>query len=211
MKFIEKQQEPQAYIDWKAQANNNWQPTYGDLSGETKKAVKEALMAEQGYLCCYCERRLTDSDSHIEHFKPQSDQTVDPLDYSNMLCSCQNQLNKGEPRHCGNRKDNWFDDELLVSPLDPEGESRFSFTGDGNIKPELTTDRAANETINRLGLGIRKLNALRASAIEPFLEEALNEEEFRKFVTEYLQMDNNGLYSEFLTTIRYLFVGNVAA
>lgn len=93
-----------------------------------------ALMAEQGYICCYCERRLTNDDSHIEHFRPQSDPTVDPLDFGNLLCSCQNQLKKGEPRHCGNLKGEWFDRDLLVSPLIPGCEDRFAFTGDGEIK-----------------------------------------------------------------------------
>jgi len=211
MKFIEKQQEPQTYTDWKALANDNWQPSYDDLRGDPKKAVKEALMAEQGYLCCYCERRLMDSDSHIEHFRPQSDPAVDPLDYSNMLCSCQDQLKKGEPRHCGNQKGDWFDDALLVSPLTPESERQFSFTGDGNIKPKAATDHAAIETINRLSLDIPKLNALRASAIAPFLEASLREEELRRFVTAYLHSDENGLYGEFWTTIHCLFGGYATA
>lgn len=102
MKHIVKQGEPEAFLDWKALANEDWMPTYDDLAGETKKTVKGALMEEQGYICCYCERRLTDGDSHIEHFQPQSDPAVDPLDFSNMLCSCQNRIKKGEPRHCGN-------------------------------------------------------------------------------------------------------------
>ena len=90
MKHIIKCSEPQAFADWKDQANEDWQPDYDDLSGAPKEAVKEALMKEQGYLCCYCERRLTDDDSHIEHLRPQSDPAVDPLDFANMLCSCQN-------------------------------------------------------------------------------------------------------------------------
>lgn len=71
MKYIEKQQEPCVFTNWKAQANDDWQPKYEYLSGEIKKAVKDTLMSEQGYICCYCERRLTKSDSHIEHFRPQ--------------------------------------------------------------------------------------------------------------------------------------------
>lgn len=71
MKHIVKQGEPEAFLDWKALANEDWMPTYDDLAGETKKTVKGALMEEQGYICCYCERRLTDGDSHIEHFQIQ--------------------------------------------------------------------------------------------------------------------------------------------
>lgn len=211
MKFIVKHEEPKAFIDWKAMANADWQPTYRDLRGNVKKTVKEALMSEQGGLCCYCERRLANNDSHIEHFRPQSDPVVDPLDFTNMLCSCQDQLKKGVPRHCGNLKDNWFDDSLLISPLDPSCESRFAFTGDGEISPELSTDIAASETITRLGLDIPKLDALRAGAIEPFLEESLSENEMRQFVSGYLQKDRNGMYGEFWMTIRYLFGGYATA
>lgn len=209
MKYIVKQGEPDDFLDWKALANENWQPTYDDLSGAPKRAVKKALMTEQGYICCYCERRLTDSDSHIEHFMPQNDPAVDPLDYANMLCSCQNRIKKGEPRHCGNLKDEWFDQGLLVSPLTPECESRFSFTGDGGIQPTSEDDVAAATTIEKLGLGIPKLNDLRSKAIEPFLDESLSTDDLKTFVSGYLDRDAPGHFGEFWTTIRYLFGGLV--
>ena len=204
MKLIVKQHEPQTFTVWKAQANAVWQPTYDALSSALKNAVKSALMEELGFICCYCERRLTEEDSHIEHFRPQSDPVVDPLDFGNLLCSCQNQVKKGEPRHCGNLKENWFDPNLLVSPLAPGCERRFAFTGDGNIKPALDTDRAASETIKKLGLSIPKLKDLRAKAIEPFLDESLTIEEMHAFVSGYLTKAS-GKFGEFYTTIRYLF------
>ncbi len=157
MKHIIKQEEPEDFTKWKALKNDEWSPTYSKLSGDIKSIVKTALMTEQGYLCCYCERRLTDNDAHVEHFRPQHNKSFDSLDFSNMLCSCQNQLKKGEPRHCGNLKDDWFDEELLISPLDPECESRFAFTGDGYISSAQSTDSATTETIVRLGLDIPKL------------------------------------------------------
>lgn len=205
MKYIVKQNEPKALTDWKALVNSDWQPVYDELSGATKQAVKNALMAEQGGICCYCERRLTDEDSHIEHFRPQSDQEVDPLDFGNLLCSCQKQLKKGEPRHCGNLKEDWYDPELLVSPLDPGCENRFGYTGDGAIKAASEHDQAAQKTIKQLGLGIPKLNALRAKAIEPFLDDELSLEEIKMFVAGYLTKDSTGMFGEFWTTICYLF------
>lgn len=205
MKHIVKQIEPPAFSDWKALANEDWQPDYAHLSGEIKRVLKEALMSEQGHICCYCERRLIDDDSHIEHFRPQSNPTVDPLDYYNLLCSCQNQIKKGEPRHCGNLKNGWFDSHLLVSPLDPGCENRFAFTGDGSIRAAADPDKAASKTIEKLGLDIPKLNALRAQAIEPFLDDELSHEEMRAFISGYLRKDTLGHFSEFWTTIRYLF------
>lgn len=56
MKHIVKAEEPEELVNWKALANEDWQPTYDDLRGTEKRAVKNSLMAEQGYICCYCER-----------------------------------------------------------------------------------------------------------------------------------------------------------
>ncbi|MDD4915538.1 MAG: hypothetical protein PHW13_10960 [Methylococcales bacterium] len=86
----ERMAEPEAFSAWKALANDSWQPAYGDLSGAVKKEVKDALMFEQGYLCCYCKRELSEQEAHIERFRPQSDPAVDALDFGNLLCSCQN-------------------------------------------------------------------------------------------------------------------------
>jgi uncharacterized protein (TIGR02646 family) len=205
MKWIRKKEEPKEFTHWKALANEDWQPTYGILSGKPKEAVKTALMKEQGYICCYCERRLTDADSHIEHFRPQSKSSPGSLDFNNMLCSCQDRLNKGELSHCAKAKDNWFDCQLLISPFDPDCETRFSFTGDGRIQPAQETDRAAVKTIARLKLDIPKLNAMRTDAIEPFLDNDISNEEMQQFVAGYLRKDENGQYGEFWTTISYLF------
>jgi uncharacterized protein (TIGR02646 family) len=208
MKHIVKQHEPREFAEWKALANEDWIPTYAELSGAPKRSLKHALMKDQGFLCCYCERRLTDADSHIEHYRPQNDPLVDPLDFTNLLCSCQNNLKKGDPRHCGNLKEDWFDPDLLISPLDPDCEKRLTFTGDGEIRPARKDDMAARETIERLGLGIPKLNDLRAKAIEPFLEESLTTQEVRKFVTGYLQQPGpDGKLGEFWSTIHSLFGG----
>ncbi|MDQ7073625.1 MAG: retron system putative HNH endonuclease [Gammaproteobacteria bacterium] len=204
MKWVRKRSEPKIFTDWKALVSEAWQPSYANLGGVEKQAVKQALIQEQGGLCCYCERRLSEADSHIEHFRPQSEPDVDPLDFANMLCSCQSQLRRGEPRHCGNSKGAWFEEGVLVSPLEPECEGRFSYRGDGGIKPMTSSDDAASETISHLALDIPKLRALRAAVIAPFLDD-LTESEFQNFVTGYLQYDAQGQYGEFWTVIKYLF------
>lgn len=207
MKYIVKGQEPPEFTEWKALANDNdnWTPTYDDLRSPQKDAVKKALMNEQGHICCYCERRLDESNSHIEHFNPRSRKQVDPLDYSNLLCSCFKKLTKGFPRHCGVLKDNWFDEALLISPLDETCETHFSYTAAGEILPANETDKAARETIERLGLNIAELQAKRQKAVEPFLDSDIENEEFIRFVDGYLKKDECGRFNEFFTTIRYLF------
>ena len=209
MKQIVKDQNTPDFDKWKALANEDWQPTYENLRDPEKKEVKDSLMKEQGYICCYCECRLTDDDSHIEHFNPRSNNAANPLDYTNMLCSCQNRLEQGEPRHCGHLKGDWFDNRLLVSPLDPDCEGHFAYTADGKIQPARKSDDAARMTIEKLGLNINKLSAIRKKAIEPFLDENLSEREFSQFVSGYLRKNTGKMFGEFWTTIDYIFVQNV--
>ena len=131
----------------------------------------------------------------LEHFKPQSDPTVDPLDYANLLCSCQANLRTGEPRHCGNLKDNWFDENLLISPLNPDCESHFAFNDDGTIKPAQEDVQTAINTIEKLGLNLNKIKELRQKAIEPFLDEEIDNAQLKVFVNGYLCLDAQQRYS----------------
>lgn len=141
----------------------------------------------------------------ISNISGSSDPDVDPLDFSNMLSSCQNKVQKGEPLHCGNRKGAWFDSELLISPLDPSCERRFSYTGDGGIIPGQAHDRAAVMTIEKLGLDIPKLRSLRKRALEKILQWELPPQEIQTFVTGYLQRDSSGQFGEFCTMVHFFF------
>ncbi|MGJ0320172.1 retron system putative HNH endonuclease [Aliarcobacter cryaerophilus] len=210
MKHIIKQSEPIELIEFKAASNPpDWIPSYSNLTKAAKDATKKALMEEQGYICCYCERRLEENDSHIEHFQPQSDSNVDDIDFYNMLCSCQKTLKSGEPRHCGNLKGDWFDATLLISPFDSSSESKFGFKADGTIYPKINANDAQT-TIEKLGLDIPKLNNLRKTVIEAFLDDSLNEDEMKTFIKSHLQRDSSGKFGEFHTTIKYIF-GDLAA
>lgn len=65
MRHIVKQSEPSLFTKWKA---CNPTATYKkDLKGIVKHKLKESLIEEQHYLCCYCECRITLETSHIEH------------------------------------------------------------------------------------------------------------------------------------------------
>ncbi len=205
MKHILKDDEAETFRDWKSLANDDWQPDYDIMPGDIKQPLKQALMKEQGGICCYCESRLIEDDSHVEHFYPQHHYPERALDYDNLLCSCLNQLETGAPRHCGNLKDNWFYDDLLISPLEPGCEQRFAYDGQGKIRPRIPDDLPAQTTITKLGLDIPKLNELRAKAIEPFLDDSLDNAAFTQFVTGYLRPNSNGWFNEFHTTIAYLF------
>lgn len=187
MRFIAKGAEPELLREFKEMANPpDWEPSYDALPKFRKDAIKRSLIEEQKGLCCYCERTIDETDSHIEHFKPQHGYAEYALDYGNMHCSCMSEQKKGEPLHCGMAKKDWYDDDLLISPLDPNCESHFVYHGDGRISPASQEDAAAAATIGHLRLDDGELTAERKAVIEVFLDEALSEEERDRFLSEYL-------------------------
>jgi len=227
VKYIQKQREPEEFTQWKQKTH-----TWKQFTKKTRirNLVKISLLNEQFYLCCYCEQSLdnepsqveslSDSDineddqpddpslkteqAHIEHFQPKSNPNVDPLNYENLLCSCLKDWPPNIPLHCGALKDNWFDPVLLISPLDPTCESRFAYSAEGDIIPANPDDIAAATTIEKLGLNIPKLRAMRAAAADLFMDESLSLEEINRLVDDYLQ-EKNGRLNRFWTTIKYLY------
>ena len=137
MKYIKKGNEPEELRKFNDAANENWQPTFREFRGEDKRRLQQKLIEEQGHICCYCGMRITREDSHIEHLKPQSKYPEDELNYNNLLASCKLKREPKQPQHCGVKKDDWYDEDLMVSPLDPNCADFFIYTGGGEI---LATD-----------------------------------------------------------------------
>jgi uncharacterized protein (TIGR02646 family) len=219
MKYIKKLlQEPRDFSTWKQQANPDWIPNWGNLSGKPKKALHSTLLAEQGYICCYCGRRINADTSHVEHFKPRSQFLDQTLDYQNLIASCpgypvEDDVQKGDKNHpaqehCGQRKGDWYDPELTVSPLIENCADFFRFTGDGQILPSQDPQKihAATETIAHLRLDHNTLTRSRSKAIEAeiFELETLTPDEINKLINAYNQPNTDGQYIPFCATVLYL-------
>ena len=200
MKRIIKATEPSQFANWKAgdKMASRGRPRWNRVPGQIRQAVHDSLIREQGALCCYCEARVARSNSHVEHFRPVEDYQLDQLDYTNLLCSCVRDQIQGETDHCGHRKGSWFDEELLITPLAPGCEDRFRFTGDGQVFA-AGDDEAAKTTIDRLGLNLPKLQALRAEAVD-----ALADLPVADVQTLLATPTPAGEFVEFFTTIRQL-------
>ncbi|NQU21499.1 MAG: TIGR02646 family protein [Candidatus Nealsonbacteria bacterium] len=210
MKYINKGAEPEVLSQYKARANDEWEPTFKDLPGEKKRKLHRQLVDEQGWLCCYCLARVKEEDSHIEHLHPQSKSPERlALDYGNMLVSCQRDLPPKEPRHCGTLKEDWYEKKLMVSPLQEDCEKRFRFTAYGNVFPAIADDRAARTTIRKLGLDIDRLRALRRGAIDGALDgiDDLSSGEIRKLAAGFLQRDSRGKFPECCVAVAHVLRG----
>ncbi|MDN7451080.1 retron system putative HNH endonuclease [Burkholderia multivorans] len=198
MKLVQKQKAPESFEQWKAQANDDWQPTYADLQNPEKAQLQEALLSEQGWVCCYCGRSIEQAHSHIEHFRPQEHYPDRVLSYDNLHASCIRETSPGTPLHCGHAKGNAFDEALAISPTTPGCEQQFRYTLDGQIIPE--NDNAAY-MCNLLKLDIEFLNDRRAAVLQgvfdnDFLENA-STDELNRLREGYKRPDADGHLPDF--------------
>ena len=145
------------------------QQTHADYDNYHDKAtLRQALVAEQRGLCCYCQSRIrpTPEDMKIEHWQCQADHRDRQLDFGNLLGACRG--NEGEPfdrQHCDTRKGNR---DLCFGVCDPTRpiEPQIRFLGDGTIKADdAVIDDAINSVLN---LNLPRLVSNRTAVLTAF-------------------------------------------
>ncbi|MDR5824231.1 retron system putative HNH endonuclease [Caballeronia sp. LZ043] len=165
MKNVVKGAAPEAFEKWKTDGDEGWEPSYAQLQNPEKQALHRALLAEQGWVCCYCGREVTLDDSHIEHFRPQDQFEALQLSFENLHASCLKNIGAGLPRHCGHAKGNRFDERRIIDPQDATCEKRFVYTALGTITPADPSDEPARYMNELLSLDIPFLRAARAEVL----------------------------------------------
>ncbi|KVA58124.1 hypothetical protein WI61_12415 [Burkholderia cepacia] len=184
MKQVTKRASPTEFEDWKTRGAVDWQPTYADLQRPEKQILHHALLDEQGWVCCYCGGAVTEKNSHIEHFRPQSDFGALQLNYDNLHASCMGTSRqalddredgangsrsvKRLPTFCGDAKRDQFDEARHISPADPNCESRFIYTQTGQILPSDHGDSSASYMLGILALDVQHLRAAREEVLKAF-------------------------------------------
>lgn len=162
MRTIQKGPEPVTLTQHRQQPHADYD-NYTD-----KEALRQALVAEQCGLCCYCQSRIraTQECMKIEHWQCQTDHSERQLDYSNLLGACLGGHGRPEcEQHCDTRKGNR---DLCFSVCDPAHpiERQIRFLGDGTIKSDnVAIDGALNEVLN---LNLPRLVSNRKAALTAF-------------------------------------------
>jgi len=172
MKYIEKREQPYNLDDWIEKKPNL---NYENLTKKRKKTIRKKLLEDQGYICCYCQKRITGiqkdghRDAEIEHIKPQSNcNDRETVSYDNLLVSCDgnqkrdNKLLKEHDRHCNNFRQ---DKNLYINLLDRDCENKIYYDFNGGIYA-VNNNLDVKETINNLNLRI--LNSTRKAYIDGF-------------------------------------------
>ncbi|MEY2341718.1 retron system putative HNH endonuclease [Acidithiobacillus sp. IBUN Pt1247-S3] len=162
MRTIQKGAEPPTLTQHRQQPHADYD-NYAD-----KAALRQALVAEQRGLCCYCQSRIqaTPVGMKIEHWQCQADHPERQLDYSNLLGACLG--GHGRPdreQHCDTRKGN---NGLCFSVCDPAHpiERKIRFLGDGTIKADdAAIDGALNVVLN---LNLPRLVSNRKAVLAAF-------------------------------------------
>ncbi len=142
-------------------------------SFDSFKKLKQAMLREQGYICCYCGQSIKDSTCIVEHVLPKSKYRHLAGEYENLLLSCKptqeeeterkktggNKKNNIKYWHCDKLKEN---EELNYTPLQNDCASHFIYLDNGEVKGD---DMLANADIKTLGLNCNYLKNRRYNAI----------------------------------------------
>jgi uncharacterized protein (TIGR02646 family) len=167
VKYIAKGAEPASLINWKqGQIDAGIEPRWAQYQNPEKGDGRKHLLAEQGDLCCYCNRRISSSDMHIEHFMARRDHEELELEWINLLGCCSPQNLKGKKvknqRHCGENRGH---KALPFGPLDPTCETRIGYKWLGAIEAEPSTDVDAAALLQTLNLHAERLRKQREELI----------------------------------------------
>lgn len=171
MKYIQKGNEPTSLEKYRKSVVPGTKEAYEGYSD--KDALREVLLKEQGYICCYCMQRITNElvevvtgkwqyKTRIEHWAPREIYNGEEgrpdlrLNYRNLMAACDG--NQGRPKHlycCDKSKDNH---EITINPTQSICESQFYFSNSGEITSDDTDIKNDLDNILRLNIQIHVNN-----------------------------------------------------
>jgi len=212
MKFIEKHSPPEKFTKYLEETPG---VSFETLDQEIKNELKQSLLIEQGYICCYCGKRIEfDQYTILDHLACREEHRDRSLDYYNILASCDGGQNNRSgknrtekklfPRHCDDKKNNA---SIEITPLCPECERHFSYDDDGNI---FGCSKQGEKTIDVLALDCITVKNGRYNAIDVYraIKEDLKEvENTRDFWLNEIQIatnkDSGGKFLPYCFFVRY--------
>jgi len=210
VKYIQKSKSPEKFENWKENACSDWQPCWDNFQNPEKEKVKEALLIEQGYICCYCGMRIqNDSSTEIEHIKPRKEcigsEEYKALAFDNFLASCNGSKKDPKPRevHCNNARGDQF---LAVNPLTVGCEDKFAYTLDGKViaSNDDADIRSLIDTVLRLNA--KKIKGFREKLINALHEDFSHskEDDVREEILALSHKENDKFKAMCFVSVSYL-------
>lgn len=137
---IVKTNQPPSFL----QAIKNGVNLYDNLGKREMVDLRKKLLKDQGYICCYCQKRIPHKlivKSKIEHFKCQENNPLLQLDFNNLFIAC-NGIGNGNKFTCDTKKanSNINSFNLISSNLTTKikyTKNGIVFSNDQNIKNDI--------------------------------------------------------------------------
>lgn len=193
---IDKTREPQSWTQHRLTEGATYEAT-ADL--------KDALLADQGYICAYCMRRIpvpdkgTAETTRIEHIIPHSTLTrEEAMDYRNMVNCCPGAISSTSEKecHCDRHKG---EKPISFSPLDQRFIATLSYKNDGSIVSGYHTyNQEINDVLN-LNIPMLKANrkAVRGQLITSLGKNGWKKSNIEKILKVYQEKDASGRKKEY--------------
>lgn len=160
MRHITKGAEPPRLVAEKKKRGG----TYDGLSAACKSEIRQALLRDQGWLCCYCMQRIGDDwkAMKIEHFRSQAAHPELQVAWSNLLAACLGGegLSRAD-QHCDTRKG---ERAITLDPTSSTVTSQIRYLRDGLIAG--STAAATQEVNSVLGLNHELLRRNRRARLD---------------------------------------------
>ena len=167
MRFILKREEPRSLREYRAVPGAIYN---GPNFTSVKTDVRQQLLQEQGYLCCYCMKRIQDDElrTKIDHWHCQDRYPDEQLSYLNLLAACDG--NSGFPnndQHCDTKKANI---DIRYNPSDPSHKERLQiqYNSLGEIKSIDPTFNYQIDTV--LNLNFSRLTDNRKAILDAIID-----------------------------------------
>jgi uncharacterized protein (TIGR02646 family) len=190
MKYIQKQASPTDFETWKEQKKQRasdlakirdltsikLKERWDKLKSKPLifKGLRENLLQEQGYLCCYCQQKiaLENKTVSIEHLIPRATDGTLLFEYNNLLASClggkQDIDEVTQQKYCDNHRSNKY---LDITPLQMDCNQYFDYIEMEDGIKMIGLSEKAEQVIEILNLNAPKLRRLRGALVQPFLED----------------------------------------
>ena len=200
MKYIYKivANEPYTLREFRSTPNATYKG-FGDID----KLLKSELCNEQGFICCYCMRRVLPDSMSVEHFIPQTRHSDSPysdtfhrenqLKYSNMLASCNDSL-----RNCSGIRGNI---PLTLDPMNKLIENQVGCLKNGKMTTSSKNIAVENDIEKALQLNNQTLKDNRARIIKKVRDDCdqanWQPKRLRSHLKSWKSKDSNGYFKEY--------------
>ena len=206
MRFIQKNDEPRSLREYRAMPRAVYD---GPNFTPVKSDIRQQLLREQGYLCCYCMKRIEDNElkTKIEHWHCQDTYPNEQLAYQNLLAACDG--NSGSPpkeQHCDTKKTN-HDVSYNPSNANHKNRLQIQYSSSGEV---ISVDPVFNQDIeNILNLNFSRLRDNRKIILDT-VAKVLNEKagtrtrhEIQRLIVKWSSPDHEGKLPEYCDVALY--------